>query len=492
MPAARSFIEADLSGLSLTRENRPILKQLSWRICPGERWVLQGANGAGKSQLLKIIAGDVWPNPATRAVRVYRLNKQRFTEPYLIKEEIAYIGAERQDKYEHYDWNFRVFEIVGTGIYRSDIPREVLTATDQKVIAKYLQCFEIAALSTRRFLTLSYGQRRLVLLARALASRPKLLLLDELFEGLDQNKRQLLTVWLNTTSRSALPWVLATHRWQDIPRAATHLAVLQQGKIRQQSLAAIRSRTTPVVQAPVIPADIPPSNLKKLRRPLVLELKTANVYFLTTAVLRKISLTLRAGECCIVHGANGSGKTTLLRAVYGDHPLQAQHVVRCGMRAGDPLENFKRRTGWVAPSLQTDQPLGLTVSELVQSGYYASVGLNTRASLHEVRGAQRALEHFEVAHLATHRLRELSYGQFRRVLFARAWVRNPQLLLLDEPFAGLDAATRTALRYRVETAITDGKAVLMTTHHRDEWPDGVTHELELRAGRMVYYGRQRL
>jgi molybdate transport system ATP-binding protein len=90
--------------------------------------------------------------------------------------------------------------------------------------------------------------------------------------------------------------------------------------------------------------------------------------------------------------------------------------------------------------------------------------------------------------LALRTLRELSYGQLRRVLFARAWVRHPDLMLLDEPFSGVDGPTRLSLRSHVEALVADGVAVVMTTHHRTEWPDCVTHELELAGGEARYCG----
>src|SRR5581483_9627614 len=130
----------------------------------------------------------------------------------------------------------------------------------------------------------------------------------------------------------------------------------------------------------------------------------------------------------------------------------------------------------------------LTVAEVVQSGRHASIGLNDAPTAADRAAARRSLAFFGLTGLATRTLRELSYGQLRRVLFARAWVRHPDLLLLDEPFAGVDGPTRRALRRQVETLVADGAAVVMTTHHRPEWPDCVSHELELARGEARYCG----
>src|SRR6185295_425757 len=130
----------------------------------------------------------------------------------------------------------------------------------------------------------------------------------------------------------------------------------------------------------------------------------------------------------------------------------------------------------------------MKVSEVMESGRYASVGLNEPASKAVRLAARATLKRFGLAALEGRTLKELSYGQMRRILFARAFVAKPRLLLLDEPFAGVDRLTRIELRKIVESAIGEGIAVVMSTHHRDEWPSGATHELELHEGQAIYSG----
>jgi molybdate transport system ATP-binding protein len=218
-------------------------------------------------------------------------------------------------------------------------------------------------------------------------------------------------------------------------------------------------------------------------------LVNASVYLDEHVALDKISFEVREGECWVVHGSNGSGKTTLLRTLYGDHGVAVGgRVERAGIVPGVPLQFFKTRVGLVAPHLQTDHPQELTVAEVVQSGRHASIGLNDPATPADRAAARRALAFFGLSHLAERTLVELSYGQMRRVLFARAWVRRPQLLLLDEPFAGVDGPTRRELLAHLETLLREGTAVVMATHHRSEWPVSATHELQLVGGGARYCG----
>jgi molybdate transport system ATP-binding protein len=478
------YIRVDLKKVRLVLGSQAVLRAIDWTIRPSQRWVLMGPNGAGKTQLLKLLAGDVWPTPSRGSARVYRLADQTYQDPYDIKADIAYLGAERQDRYEHYAWNYRVEAIVGTGVYRTDIPLDPLSKQDRVYIARVLHRLRLESLARRRFLSLSYGERRLVLLARALASRPRLLLLDELFNGLDAVNRVRVQQCLRELSRSSLPWVLSTHRAQDIPAQATHLCRLEGGRLIRRRLAA---RAPIGVEPPQVHAIGPAAAGDSTQA--VVTLRRASVWREGAVVLRNLSLTIRRGQCWVVHGANGSGKSSFLQLLYGD--LSAAYggsITRAGIESGVPLEVFKRHVGLVAPELQALHPRYLRAEEVVASGTFASIGLNEALIPGARARIRRALRRVGAATLADRPLRTLSYGQLRRVLFARALSHEPDMLLLDEPYAGVDALTRRSLRVLVRTELESGVTIVMATHHRDEWPPGTTHELELRQSRVIYCG----
>jgi len=491
-PEQSRYVEVRLRRVRLERNGRRVLERVSWTIRPGERWVLAGANGAGKTQLLKLIAGSVWPTPPGHGARQYRWKGDIWRTPHEVQDEIGYVGPERQDKYTRYGWNHTVEQIVTTGIHRTDIPLHAPGDADRRRVSSILRRLRIEPLAGRRFLTLSYGERRLTLLARALASRPKLLLLDELLNGLDEANHQRALRWLQSAARSRLPWVLSTHRFEDVPASATHALVLKRGRIAYRGTLARaplarflerpRSTSVPRPLAAAARPGVP-------RGAVLVRLTDASVHLDEHVALKHVSLTVRAGECWVVHGPNGSGKTTLLRTLYGDHGVAvAGGIERVGMTPGVPLQHFKERVGLVAPHLQADHPQELTASGVVQSGRYASIGLNDAPTAADRAAGRRALREFGLSPLARRPLRELSYGQLRRVLFARAWVRDPILLLLDEPFAGVDEPTRRELSERIEATVAQGAAVVMTTHRRAEWPRCATHELQLARGEVRYAG----
>ena len=488
MPSARAAdsLTVTLDRIDLDRGGRAVLRDVSWRIRPGQRWLLIGGNGAGKTQLLKLVSGAVWPKPE-RGARRYRLQGESFDTPAGVAEEIAYVGAERQDRYEHYEWNFRAREVVGTGLQRTDIPMRALSPAEERRVATLLGRLGVASLAERRFLTLSYGERRLVLIARALASRPRLLLFDEVANGLDARNHARFLAWLSTTARSTMPWVFATHRRGDVPAAMTHLLELDRGRVKRAG------RTNAERAIELLRQEAPPFLARRRARPVARErrrvlvkMRRADVFVDDVQILRGIDLEVAAGECWVVHGANGSGKSTLLRTIYGDHAVASTGAIeRAGVAPGVPLEKFKLGVAYVAPHLQTWHAPKMQVMEAVASGRYASIGLNDAITAADRRHVERALRRFGIFGLRHRTLAEMSYGQARRVLFARAWTREPKLALLDEPFAGLDRATRADLAQRLNEWLDIGGSCLIATHHRDEWPAHTTHVLELDHGRAV-------
>jgi molybdate transport system ATP-binding protein len=434
-----------------------------------------------------MVAGSVWPKPTGREVRRYRWKGETFDTPAGVADEIAYVGAERQDRYEHYDWNFSVSEVVGTGIARTDIPMRALSAAEQRQVASLLKRLGVDSLGDRRFLTLSYGERRLVLIARALASRPKLLLLDEVANGLDARNHARFLHWLNGSARSRMPWVFATHRRSDVPESMTHLLELQQGEVtRSGRLRAGGARELLRQDERAFHSREPGQRFKPRSRRVLVALRNADVHVDEAHILSGIDLEVRAGDCWVVHGPNGSGKSTLLRTIYGDHAVATGgSIVRAGIVPGVALEKFKLRTAYVAPHLQTWHTPRMPVMEVVASGRYASIGLNDTITANDRKHGERALRRFGMFGMRNRTLAEMSYGQARRILFARAWAREPRLALLDEPFAGLDRATRADLTRRLNTWLADGGSCVIATHHREEWPAHTTHVLELKAGRVI-------
>jgi iron complex transport system ATP-binding protein len=268
----------------------------------------------------------------------------------------------------------------------------------------------------------------------------------------------------------------------------THLLELRQGRVRRSGAMQVDEARALLHQDSrefLATSRRRRAKVKSVRRRLVV-LRDASVHVDEAQILHGIHMDIAAGDCWVVHGANGSGKSTLLRTIYGDHAVAAGgSIERTGIVPGVPLEKFKLRTAYVAPHLQTWHAPKMPVIEVVASGRYASIGLNDAITASDRKHAERALRRFGLLGLKNRTMAEMSYGQARRVLFARAWAREPRLALLDEPFAGLDRTTRADLARRLNAWLAEGGSCVIATHHREEWPAHTTHVLELANGRGV-------
>jgi ABC-type molybdenum transport system ATPase subunit/photorepair protein PhrA len=154
------------------------------------------------------------------------------------------------------------------------------------------------------------------------------------------------------------------------------------------------------------------------------------------------------------------------------------------MRRWSTAEEWKTRIGLVSPELQSRYAAtGCTVEQIVASGLQDSIGLNRQPTPRERQRVRRQLRAWGLDVLAPRRAREISYGQLRLALIARAFIRARSLYLLDEPFDGLDATARQRVQRRLAAAVAAGATVVLATHHAVDVPEYVTNALQLRRGR---------
>ena len=479
-----------LERCSVVLDGVTVLDDIHFELRARERWALVGSNGAGKTMLLKLIRGDLWPTPLGTESRTYHLDPDAGPEgspqPAGSKQQIAYVGPERQDRYLRRDWNLTVTQVVTTGLFDEDIPLTRPNRKQSARVTRLLKRFALWSLRRRRFLTLSYGQRRRVLVARALAGDPKVLLLDEVFNGLDAASSRLLRAALEQSSARGPAWILSTHRAVELPSSVTHVAQVRAGRIVEAG--PVRRSARLAAKAPALPAQRnkrlpqPRRNAPPDAEPLV-RIRNANVFRDYRPVLKDLDWTLNAGEHWAVTGRNGSGKSTLLMMIYGDlHPALGGTVERRGVPFGTHIEAWKKRVGFVSPELQAEHFRAQSIEEIVISGRYASVGLNDSPTRADRRAARQWLEFFGLEGLAARRPGAVSYGQLRLALIARAMVLYPELLLLDEPFTGLDADLHDHVLALIDQLAQGGTQIVMAVHHEADVIPSVNKVLQILPG----------
>jgi molybdate transport system ATP-binding protein len=475
-------VDVDIAGAR-------VLHDVTWQLLRGEHWGVVGANGSGKSTLLGLLAGTIWPAPE-RGLRRYDFGAGAETDAVRARSEIVLVGHELQDRYARMAWNFTALDVVLSGIYRTDVPRRRPAGGQRERALDVLSRLGVAALADRRFLELSRGEQRRVLIARGVAFEPSVMLLDEPASGLDAAARAELDALLARAAEECT-LVCAAHAPEDLPAFIGRYLVIERGRVeaverdvRARAIAAgagVASAGRRAIQAAAAAsADT-----------ALIELAHADVWLAGRRVLRDVSWRLEPGQHWLVTGPNGSGKSSFLRVLHGQLRPALGGTVRWPA-LGEPRDVWalRKQVAWVSPELQAAYRYPSTVRACIASGFTSSVGATRRATAEETRRVEELLDELELRPLADRLLSTLSYGQARRALLGRVLANRPRVLLLDEPWEGLDPPTAELLNVTLARVTADGTQLVCASHLATHG-SVFTHELALAAGEVAYAGPTR-
>lgn len=459
-----------------------LLRGIDWELRQGENWAILGPNGAGKTSLLRLAAGELWPHFDNGGRRVYHLDGESTESPIDARRHISFLCAEHQEKYHRHRWDMPARDVVLTGLTRTvwfqGRPGPGQRDTVDAIIAEH----GLEEIADQPFLTLSTGQARRVLLARALAGRPRILLLDEYLNGLDAPSRAAISRIIHEAAAAGATLVMTSHRPEEFSAVLTHYARMEEGRFAETGRWKGAPGKTRPVRA-VKPGRRPTPN--GAGTPLV-EVEDCNVVIAGTRILRGVSWRLRAGENWAVVGANGSGKSTFLDLVSGARPpYLGGHVRWEGREEGVTAAERHRLMGIVSPAVQAVYHADVPAEEVVLSGFHGSTGIHGTLDASKRERAWELMGEFGLEGLAGKPFGSLSYGERRRLLLARALVHRPRILLLDEPCDGLDAAARAAFLSAMEGAAAEGVAVVYTTHHPSEMLPRTNRIARIGEGRLA-------
>ncbi len=482
-----------LKGAKVTRAGRAMLSGVDWVLEPGRHWAVLGANGAGKSTFLRLVRGDMPPD--SHEQRTYCFDGLDQNTPIGLRERIGLVSPELQDTYASRAWKVSGLEVVLAGMYDTPLlygkpePEQVLAARE------VMNELGIADLGDRLMQAMSTGQARKIFIARALACRPKILVLDETLDGLDAASRKQVLELIDRASASA-QIICAAHRLDEVPGCITDVLLLRGGRIQAGgSREEMLSRAAGVyeIRSEPLPKSLPaPASRLSIaggtEPEMILEIEKAHAEIHGRKILSDMNWKIRAGEKWVLLGENGAGKSTLLKMITGEvAPLAGGGVVRFGdpdMRQVDAA----KRIGLVSAGLHTDFEYDLTVEETIWSGFHSTLGLYQEVDREQRARAHELVFFFGLGSLARKSIRSLSYGQLRKTLIARALASDPELLLLDEPLSGLDPAAREEVREILKILAAGGLAMVYVTHRPGELIEDFDRVLVLKEGRIAFKG----
>jgi molybdate transport system ATP-binding protein len=470
----------ELNNVNVFISGSRVLAEIRWTLLSGQHWAVLGANGSGKSTFLKLVRGEVWPEPG-RGTRIYRLGGEQRTAVG-IKEQMPLVSPEAQDRYLQIEWTHRALEVIYSGFAGTDYLFHKPTAAQRAIANKLIRLLGVEGLLQRNVQELSTGELRRVLIARALVRRPKVLLLDEVCDGLDAPTRRTLLRALENVACSGTQLLFTTHRDEELIPSITHALRLKDGQIVFQGPLKSLPKTARARTKQAAPKQ-------KVGNRVLIHIEGADVYLNRARVLSRLTWQMRDGQNWAIFGGNGAGKSTFLKLVCGDiHPAAGSQVRRFEFTPRNTLWELRKRIGFLSPALQAAYRERLNAREVVASGFFSSVGLLDRVTRAQWRRVDNLLAAFGMSGLAKHSASAMSYGEFRKVLLLRALVHHPVLVVCDEPFDGLDATAKRSFAEALDHVASNGTRLLTVTHHIDDLPAATTHALVLENGRIVCQG----
>ena len=504
-----------LVNITVRLQDRPYLQNTSWQINSDEHWAILGPNGSGKTTFAKSLFGEI---PIIIGHIVFHFAKEDNKSRCAIANKIGYVSPElHRDiiERENLKDDFREFsgkthEITTVKDLILDRMHNPAKAPQLKVLTRVAAQTGIEALLERDIKSLSTGEMNTVLIAKAMIKRPHLLILDEPFDGLDKQSRASLAETINDLMRENMQVILITHRFEEITPNITHVLLLKHGKIfmsgrkaevftpeninrvyeiNRRSIQDYPQKLGHALTAAKTRELQPSRNDKMNAARALIEMREVTVQYNQTRALDKFSWIVNEGENWMILGPKGCGKSTVLTLILGDN-LQAYaneiHLFGKKRGSGESIWDIKRQIGCISPDLQMRQHKNINAFDVVCSGFFDSNGLYRRCGPEELSIAREWTRFLDVAELADQKFGRLSHGQRQLILIARAMVKSPKILVLDEPFQGLDIKNRSKIMNVLEYIGSHTPTNLIYVPiQEEEVLNCITHVLNMDHGRVI-------
>lgn len=463
---------------------------VSLDIQDNEQIAIMGENAAGKSLLVDMLTGKY---PLLEGTLQYDFAPSPWSEVY---RNIKYITF--RDTYGSNDTNY-YYQQRWNSTETDDFPTagELLGSYEHSEMQRQLfDMFQIDGMLGKRILMLSSGELRKFQLVKMLLQRPRVLIMDNPFIGLDAATRQLLDGLLRQlTLMGGLQIILVLSMLDSVPDYITHVipvsglsvgAKISRDEYLNRFAEADRQRTKAdkAVYKELTDRILAlPYTGTNFTGDEVVRLNKVSIRYGEHTILRDLNWTVHRGERWSLSGENGSGKSTLLSLVCADNPQSyACDISLFGRQrgTGESIWEIKKHIGYVSPEMHRAYLKNLPAIDIVASGLHDSIGLYVRPRPEQRGICQWWMEMFGIGTLADHPFLRLSSGEQRLVLLARAFVKDPELLILDEPLHGLDTYNRRRTKAIIEAFChRRDKTVIMVTHYANELPPSIDRHLTL-------------
>lgn len=360
---------------------------------------------------------------------------------------------------------------------------------DTNLTEQLVNDLDLSHLRDSGFRVLSTGETRRVMLARALATQPDLVLLDNPFTGLDIAHRAALARYLHSLSQN-VQLLITFSRESDMPEWINSIALFSAGKL-DSTMDKSSWDNHPIIGQIKSQSKQQSEEMMSLIRqhqhstPFnnpIFELKNGTVEYTDKKIFTDLNWRIDKGQHWQVKGPNGCGKSTLLGLIFGDHPqCYSNDIDIFGKKrgTGETIWEIKQHIGMVSSALHLQYRVNCSALEVILSGFYDSIGLYNQPTRKEMDIANEWLDILHMSQYKKTSFKQLEYGQQRLLLIARAIVKQPTLLILDEPYQGLDFLGRRLVKNTLELIARENLSQLLyVSHYQEDRLDSIKNELE--------------
>lgn len=475
---------------------KTIFDNLNFQWEVGQHWAVVGSNGSGKSALLHALAGKfiVANGSITHPFAdSFREEEKKVNEFFTYHDLIQLVDVRHAFKNKsnakdfYYQQRYNVSDADNTLNVSEYLMEQVNVCARAAYwdLDRVKQKLRLEELWEKSLLKLSNGESKRLRLAAALLKNPVVLMLDNLFTGLDAPSRVAFNEILTEIAHSGTSIMVVTTP-NEIPDVVTNVMVLDECKVLHNLRKAdFIPETHYPDKTPQVDFD---SLLKLLSRPIphfdsIIDLKRTSVKYGSTVVLKDVSWKILPGERWTLTGINGSGKSTLISLLNGDHPqAYACDLSLFGKKrgSGENIWDIKAQIGFMSPEFYQFFPSYYTCTEVVVSAYYEALGIKKKGSPEQEETASKWLDLMDLTEVKDKVLSDLTASQQRACLLARALVKTPTLLILDEPCQGLDHQHQEQFRQIIDTIFEHTSMTLIyVTHYQEELPRCINRTLHL-------------
>jgi molybdate transport system ATP-binding protein len=469
-----------ITNLSLKYGPKTVLKDLNWTIEQGDHWLLQGNSGSGKTSLAKAIAGEL---PATSSIDInYDQSVNLPARAYYVANWYQFTDLEGESNF-YYQQRYNSQATQVTATVKTEL--EVFGTEHQlefQDVDSVLQALGFSDLLTASLLQLSSGEHKKLQLVKALWLKPQLLILDQPYNGLDKLSRQNLNKILEHICATGTQLILISSD-KDVPKNINRCAEIADGKLHEtfntESLDSVEVEITKPI--PAFLKELPTSTFVDE----VIHMIDVNISYGDKKVLKNINWKVEKGEKWLLQGHNGSGKSTLLSLISGDHPqAYANNYYLFGHKrgSGESIWEIKERIGLISPELHWYFDASATVWQSIASGFFDSSGLFCDPGATKHAQVDELISYFDLDNYRNVLMNELPLGKQRLALLARTIIKNPELLILDEPCQGLDQQQTQHFNNLIDELCSSGTTLIYVGHFESQLPGCIEKRLLLENG----------